>query len=337
MPLSYSIPPDLQALIASGQAKLYGAIIKDLASGKILGHVQQTQGLVNKFFSVGSVLAGSGFSPLGVIGAVQNEQIKSSLKKLGQDMAFLQNLQVANMALTGVGIGVSVAGFAIMNMRLNAIENHLGTLQEEVREIGRMMQKAELRRLFSKIRAALKDLDSVTTRSDHLGLAGSLQREFSTHASMLADLLREAITPGKAKVLPMERLDLIWTLSSAKWLCEQAELRALFVSEDLGHASEYARHYQGENLRCLDQLNSDSLARLIAASEKDLTASIAKRREAAAHLDRIAEGFANAVNSLDQQHLLALTLVDSGVGGREFVQAAVQETETPFLLVAPGK
>lgn len=337
MPLLYAIPPGLEALVSSGQAQLVGAIIKDVSTGQILGHVQQTQGFVSALAQAGGAAAQSGFLPLGVVGIVQNEQIKSSLNKLQEGMALLQNLQFANMALTGIGIGVSVAGFAILNMRLNAIENHLGTLQEEMREIGRLIQEVELRRLFSEIRAALKDLDSAATRTDHLGLATTLQRQLSTHVSTLSDLLREAMNSGEATSVPRARLDLIWTLSSAKWLCEEAELRTLFISEDLGHASDYAAYYLGDNLRCLNQLNPDSLARLVASSERDLTASISLRRDAAGRLARIAEGFACAVNNLGQQQSLARALVDGQVSGRAFIQAASAETKSPFILVTPER
>jgi hypothetical protein len=337
MPLLYAIPPGLDALVSSGQAQLFGAIIKDVSSGQILGHVQQTQGFVQALAQASGAAAQTGFSPLGIVGAIQNEQIKSSLEQLGQGVALLQNLQIANMALTGIGIGVSVAGFAIMNMRLNAIENNLGTLREEVREIGRLIKDTEIRRLFSEIRAALKDLDGVATRTDHTALASTLQRQLSTHVSTLTDLLREAMAPGRATALPMERLDLIWTLSSAKWLCEEAELRTLFISEDLLHAGDYAARYREDNLRCLDQLNPDALARLIAASEKDLTASISIRRDASKRLRQIADGFASAVDSLGQQQSLARALVDGQVGGRAFIQAALRETRIPFLIVTPER
>lgn len=335
MPLLYAIPPGLDALVSSGQAQLIGAIIKDISSGQILGHVQQTQGFVQAFSQAGGTLAQTGFSPLGIAGVVQNEQIKSSLAQLHQGVGLLQNLQIANIALTGIGLGVSIAGFAVMNMRLNAIETNLGTLREEVRDIGRLIQEAEIRRLFSDIRATLKDLDGVATRKDHLAIASALQRQLSLHVSTISDLLRDAMDPAKATALPMERLDLIWTLGSAKWLCEEAELRALFISEDLDHAGDYAAQYRDENLRCMDRMNPDAMARLIAASEKDLTTSITVRREAAGRLGRIADSFASAVTSLDQQHALSRALIDGGVGGRDLILAASQETKEPFLFVVP--
>ncbi|WP_417725734.1 hypothetical protein [Salipiger sp.] len=336
MPLLYAIPAALQALVTSGQAQLVGAIIKDVSTGQILGHVQQTRGFLQAMAQVGGTAAQGGFAPLGVISAIQNEQIKSTLGQLQQGMALMQNLQFVNLALSGIGIGVSVAGFAMMNMRLNAIERHIGALREDVREIGKMIRETELRRLFGDIRSALKDLDSVATRNDHLALASSLQRQLSTHVSALSDLLREAMLPGKAASLSMEHLDLIWTLSSALRLCEDAEVRALLVSEDLAHARDYASGYQVENLERLRDLNPDSLARLVAASASDLTTSVALRREAARNLDRIADGIGGTVESLGQQAALAQMLIDGGVSGREFVHAASTETDRPFLFVTPG-
>lgn len=335
MPLLYEIPLSVFSRISSGEAEVVGALIKEVASGKILAHVQPTQGFFNAFAQAGGTIAQTGFSPLGVIGAIQGEQIKSGIGRLEQGMDLVQKLQFANMALTGIGVGVSVAGFAVINMRLNAIENNLGTLREEVREIGSIIQAAEIRRLFSEIRAALKDLNSVTTRTDYLALASSLQRQLSSHVSSLNDLLVEAMAIRKETSLPMERLDLIWTLSSAKWLCENAELRALFVSEDLAHVDEYAACYIDDNLRCLDQLNPDATTRLIAAGENDLTKMVARRREAAGLVERIANGFASTVENLSQQQSLSRVLAEDGTSGRKFIQAASKETEGQFLIVIP--
>ncbi|WGW02772.1 hypothetical protein [Tropicibacter oceani] len=319
--------------IGSGQAQLVGAIIKEVSTGQILGHVQQTQGLAKKLLQAGGSAVQAGFAPLGLINVAQNEQIKARLGQLSQGLSHLQSLQFANMALTGIGIGVMVSGFVVMSRRLNAIEAHLDTLREDVREIGKMMQQAELRILFSDMRAALKDLEHVATRKDHLSLASALQRQFSTQVSRFSDLLEQAMRPAKATTLPKERLDLIWSLSSALWLCQEAELRALFVSEDMLHVQNYADLYVQENLKHLVDLNPDALARLIAASQEDLGSAIALRLTAASDLSLIADGFSTAIENLGQQRSLAQALVDAGISGRDFIQAATGETEKPLLFI----
>ena len=115
------------------------------------------------------------------------------------------------------------------------------------------------------------------------------------------------------------------------------ETRARGWSCGAVHAGDHAARYRDDNLRCLNHLNPDALARLVAASEEDLTASISLRRDAAGRLSRITEGFSIAVDSLGQQQSLARALMDGGVGGRAFVQAASTETESPFLLVTPER
>lgn len=65
MPIPYVVPLLLKAAVASGQASVVGAIIKDNATGRILGHMQQTTGLQTL---LGKVLdpftSAGGFSPL---------------------------------------------------------------------------------------------------------------------------------------------------------------------------------------------------------------------------------------------------------------------------------
>lgn len=125
MPLLYDIPLSVLNRVSSGEAEVVGAIIQEVASGKILAHVQPTQGFFNALSQAGGSFAQTGFSLLGAIGVVQSEQIKSGIARLEQGLGLVQNLQFVNMALTGIGVGVSVAGFAAINMRLNAIGSNL--------------------------------------------------------------------------------------------------------------------------------------------------------------------------------------------------------------------
>jgi hypothetical protein len=47
---------------------------------------------------------------------VQNEQIKSAI-------GLVQNLQIANLVLGAAGIGVSVAGFAVLSAKIGRVES----------------------------------------------------------------------------------------------------------------------------------------------------------------------------------------------------------------------
>lgn len=335
MPLLYDIPAALKAAVSLGQAELVGAVIKDVASGRILGHVQQTRGLYEAALNAGGLLVQGG-SPLGLVTAVQNEQIKASLAELGRSVGILQHMQLANLALSGFGIGVSVAGFALLNRRLTSLEGQIRSLHEEVRQIGKLIEASEIRRLAGEIRSALKDLDHAATRTDYLGLATGLQRQFSTHASVLGDILHEALDLGRASTLSFERVEFIRALSSLKWMCQVAELRALFVSNDLRHADIFAERHVRDNMEFLSQLNPDAMARLMAASEKGFAETVVVRQRALSDVRLLVNGFKSAIGNLEDQKSLARALLAAEVNGRDFVEAAMRETEKPFLFVEPS-
>ena len=136
MPLLYDIPRSLLADVDSGKIELFNAILKDVATGRIVGHVQQTnalEALLGSAFQGAQVTLSNGFSPLGLVSAFQNEQIRRSLGAMQSTLGLLQNLQIGALALSGVGLGVSVAGFALMLRRLKGIDAQLNVLESKVK------------------------------------------------------------------------------------------------------------------------------------------------------------------------------------------------------------
>ena len=68
MPLLYDIPRSLLADVDAGKVELFNAILKDVATGRIVGHVQQTNALeapLGSAFQGAQVTLSSGFGPLG--------------------------------------------------------------------------------------------------------------------------------------------------------------------------------------------------------------------------------------------------------------------------------
>lgn len=54
----------------------------------------------------------------GTASIVKNEQIKSRLATVQSSLALVPNLQIGTLAVSGLGLGVSVAGLAAMLKRL---------------------------------------------------------------------------------------------------------------------------------------------------------------------------------------------------------------------------
>jgi hypothetical protein len=156
------IPPALAAGVKSGEYQVYGSIIRSVSSGRIVAHLQETGGIGSLLGSAASV------SPLTVLtsGAqiVQGEQIKAGIRHMQTGIDQLQHLALANLALTGLGIGVSVAGFFLLNAKIDRlasqmdeVKDHLAELSQEVRGLHERI----VGRDFALLRAAAKHRDEI--------------------------------------------------------------------------------------------------------------------------------------------------------------------------------
>ena len=124
----YKIPAEFLARFRNGDLQLFGAILKDAVTGRIVGQVQETgalDGLLRTAFSGLSEVINNGLNPVsaatGVMSVVQNHQIRNRLIDMQASLGLLQNLQLGTLAVSGLGLGVSVAGFAVMIQKLGRI------------------------------------------------------------------------------------------------------------------------------------------------------------------------------------------------------------------------
>ena len=91
--LLYKVPEHLLHRLKSGEAELFGFV----------SHVAR---------GIDSSVTGA-FNPLGIVSTIQNEQIKSQLIEMRSVLGFMQNLQWANLAISGLGLGITIAGFRV--------------------------------------------------------------------------------------------------------------------------------------------------------------------------------------------------------------------------------
>lgn len=112
------VPAELLAGVSSGEYRVAGSIIQSVSSGRVVGHLQETS-------AISSLL---NLSPFGLpqmamdaVTVVQNEQIKAAI-------SVVQSLQIANLAVSGIGIGVSVAGAAILAKRIARVEEKVDAI-----------------------------------------------------------------------------------------------------------------------------------------------------------------------------------------------------------------
>lgn len=173
--------------IRAGKLRIVGSVVRHAAGplkGKIHSYLQETgaagallesvSGAGTSFakttVATGNPIAGAAVagtqlaSSLG--GNVQNEIIRRGVKRvegkvdaLASGMQTLENLGVANLALSATGIGVSLVGFGIMNARLSRVEQTLAALSESSDRILAAVERIRQDQLaseFSALRSQVK-------------------------------------------------------------------------------------------------------------------------------------------------------------------------------------
>ena len=113
----------------------------------------------------------------GAVQIAQNEQIKSGI-------AALRTLQLQNLALSGVGIGVSIISHQLTMRKLGAIENKIDSFGSQLDKLAR--EVAELRQ--DRVRQDLTDLGAYTLRAEDAWSLADPRAEWQAVAGSLNTL-----------------------------------------------------------------------------------------------------------------------------------------------------
>lgn len=325
MSMLYKVPPELQARIIDGSATLFGAIIKDDSTGRILGHVQQS-GITQQLLGRAMDMATGGFSPLDVVSIIQNEQIKQNIRQLQDGMVLVQTLQYGTIALSGLNLGVSVVGFALMEKRLRGMQKQLDKIEDAIGKVTTDRREDEIRSTLADIIADLRNIDSLQTRESPSGAAESLQIALDRHAGRLETHFRRGADTAR-KSLTLDHLDLLWTLAAAIRLCHEASLQALFIGNNLATAESNGLSLAEGHIALLELVSPDALARLVARHDPTSHATALDQ----AHL--LSDGLRGGVESLVGQVSIARTLAATGTSGLAYLREAREEKARELLFL----
>lgn len=323
--LLYDIPPALRFAMDNGGAQLFGAIIKDTATGQILGHVQQTA-VLPKLLETVAGTALNGFSPLSVISVVQNETLRRGVAALQEGMVLMQGLQFGTLALSGLGLGISVAGFAVMAHKLNGIEKRLDQIAGAIGKITADRREDEIGTILSHLSSDLANVESLTTRNDPSQAATSLQLSLDRHAQQLAThFRREADVIGRDSI-PLEQIDRLWSLAAAIRLCQEASLQALFATNDLRTAEAHASRFLQDQLALAETVSPDALSRLVVRGG-------GARDPALTQTAQLAQGLRGGVMTLAGQGSIARSLQAQSANGLAYLHALRDEPTRPLTFL----
>lgn len=329
------VPAPLMAGIRSGEIKVYGSIIRSVASGKIVGHLQETSG----FAKLGGIAVTAGSSaPLAGAGLaadligqgvnyVQNEQIKAALD-------VVQNLQVANLALGVVGIGVSVAGFAVLSAKINRIETSVDAMADRLTQLARGVDWLRHDRIaedFARLRTVAEQLDEGWTLTD----PSSQWRQVATEAHSLANIFERratGLTTDPADLLAVEPF--VDALALATSLRVSARLAS---GEDIaaGAAAD-------EGAKCLIALGEHVSLSAAALRQMITDKAIVGSSEWGVALNNRAETLRPVIALRRQREMAAvstsLTLAELRrqlIPGRAWLESARSETDEALICLLP--
>lgn len=184
--------------ISAGKLKIVGSVVRHASGplkGKIHSYLQETgaagalldsmSGAGNAFvkttISTGNPIAGAanaGAQLASALGSnLQNEIIRRGVNRveakvdaLASGLQTLENLGIADLALSATGIGVSLVGFGIMHARLSRVEQTLAALTENTDKILAAIERIRQDQLaseFSALRSQVKLFEEGWLMSNH--------------------------------------------------------------------------------------------------------------------------------------------------------------------------
>ena len=129
---------------------------------------RQETGLLHKALAAGAQHAPDLLDPLGpmtgLAGMIKDQRILGRLDAMQQTLGGLQLLQVAALATSVVGIGVTVAGTALMLRRLNDVDGAVGRVEAKLDDLPRKWTEGKMRDRIRALGTAFSRIDEAGAR-----------------------------------------------------------------------------------------------------------------------------------------------------------------------------
>lgn len=332
--IPFEVPDRFVGMIAAGTARRLGTTIRDAASGRILAHLQETSLLPTTLGAnpIGLLLSGGQLAS-SVVANYQLEQVKRMLSGL-------RVLTSASLAVSVVGVGVSVAGFALVMRRLRDLEGQVAGVGREVLAARLAAERAELRletRDGSRAESLLYRAEEAWDRSDARDvwrqLEGPLDEEQRYWRALVGDgtgrsvfldgrfTLEQAVAAyGSVLTLAAARVQALLLLDETEAARRQTEELCRWHEQTmLGLTAVDLARVRAKQLAAAAGLREvDARARLLDTSHRFLT-----------HVCEIHLGLAG-------RQELVRSLAERGVSGCQYLHELRRRQDTPLVEWACG-
>lgn len=310
MSIPFEIPSQFLPGFHAGELVRYGTILKEVGTGKIVGHVQET-GLLQKALQTGFSIDPTGATSL--IGVAQNAAMMSKLNAMQAMMGTIQTLQIASLASSVVGIGVTAASAAIILNRLNEIDKTLGNIESSILTLPSKWRELDLRKKLVNVKTAVDRLHEAELRPDRDDVVRRVEEKLNYAFDELHDGLCSVVVEAQVDA------GLLRGLLAGLALCGSAQIKSL-IWLDQKEAAEHRARGQCAKLQELAFRMPRSVMAERMAGGAETALGISK--DCAEIRVRIAS-----------QPDLSRILISRGIHGREFIERIHNEESEPLLIL----
>ncbi|HAD18533.1 MAG TPA: hypothetical protein DCF81_16930 [Erythrobacter sp.] len=324
-----TVPEHLMAGVSSGQLEVLGSIIRSTSSGKIVAHLQEAAPLANLLARAPLDLV---IAPLDLAAQAiqigQNEQIKAGIDAL-------RELQTAGLVLNAASIGVSVAGFAMLNRKINALQADIGAVHSQLQGIDSKLDalwKEPWERDRQSLMTLAEKLDESWFLADGRGELADISSEAHSLANQFHRHAKDALESETFFLVAVPTIEAFAFASSIRVTARlamdenKAALEASFGSAEKISALVSGIKPENEVLLKL-QTQSD----LFGTSSWTESLEDQRRRLIfpAARLRSMETSSATSAVTVE-------SLIEHGISGRDWLEAAGTEEHSPLLVWEAG-
>lgn len=187
------LPKHLETAYKAGKIIITDGVARDISTKKIVAHLEQVAPLISNTTS--GLSSGNPYITVSgiVIDAAKLVQGSITNQKLDKVIAMVQNLQMlsyVNIAMTGMNIGVTAVGFAIVVSKLNQIDQKLTIIDHKLEGI----IISDIKTIIREVRNSIKDSITLVEKLSHTPLSEYLEHEVEKQLNKMESLLTDLIS-----------------------------------------------------------------------------------------------------------------------------------------------
>lgn len=326
------VPEQYRNEFLAGTVYRVGALLFRKGQPGILAHIIETQGLgqASSLLMKANPIMGAanvGVSAIGqAVTVIQNEQIKAAISTL-------HSLQLGSIALSGVGIGVSIASAAILSYKINRVVDQVTALDSKLERLAKSID--ELRAEF-----VAEDFDRLRTACERVDEAWRLhdpEPQWRSTAEELHGLQTRFARRVRRIIIETDEGSAIEPFLDAFALAGSTRVSSRLASGDTEAAEHAAQMFSREIVNITEPLGAASLlARQL--GQENVLPGAASYALVVARLKPQAVTQAAALREREAMAastpLMIKRLRHVGISGRTWLEKARNEVNEPLLFLA---